>query len=320
MANKFINFPIRRILELSGMVINFTEISNDGKFITVFLNKDKRIKKSYCGGCGKKAGRERRIQRTLRDLPLTDKTVYLKCQTYIVKCSNCNGFKREKLDFIDKCSKNTIRFETFIYELISMSTVAETADKYHMTWDAAKNIDKKYLEARFSKVDYGDLKYISMDEVSNKKGQDYLSTVMNLETGKVIWVGEGRKEEDIDKFYETLSKTQKSKIKAISIDMWSAYIKSAKKNCPDADIVFDKFHVIKNYGEVLIKLRSAEYKKALKAGEKKNQEILKGAKWLLLKRKSKLSREKKKQLDELLELNENLSKAYMVTNKLKHFL
>ncbi len=56
-----------------------------------------------------------------------------------------------------------------------MSTVTDAANKYQMTWDAAKNIDKQYLEAKFSKNDYGDLKYISMDEVSNKKGQDYLS-------------------------------------------------------------------------------------------------------------------------------------------------
>jgi len=318
MSKIFKNFPVRRILELSGMVINFTEISKNGKIITIHLQRDKRVKTSYCSRCNNSARRKRKIRRKLRDLPFIEKTVYLECESYIVNCSTCKGLIRERLEFVDKSSRQTIRFETFIFKLISMSTVSDAAKKYHLTWETAKNIDKKYLEAKYSKVEYGDLKYISMDEIAKGKGQDYFSIVMNLETGKVIWVGEGRKEEDIDKFYDTLSKTQKKKVKAISIDMWPAYINAGKKHCPHADIVFDKFHVIKKYGDVLIKLRSAEYSKAVKTGDEKKQQVLKGSKWLLLKKKSKLSQEKKIQLEELLDLNENLYKAYILNETLKH--
>lgn len=318
MPKKCANFPAKRILELTGIVIDFTEISDDNNTITVHLKRDKRFKTSCCSECDSIAPRERRINRIFRDLPLIDKTVYLNCERYIVKCPQCKGYRREKLIFIDKCCKHTIRFETFIFELISMSTVSETANKYHLSWEAAKDIDKKYLGAQFSNIDYGDLKYISMDEIANKKGHDYLSIVMNHETGKVIWVGEGRKEEDIDKFYITLTEEQKDNIKAVSIDMWPAYINAAQKHCSNVDIVFDKFHVIKKFGEVLIKLRCAEYRKAVKAEDEKGQQILKGTKWLLLKNKLNLNEDKKKQLDQLLELNENLYKAYVLNEDLKH--
>ncbi len=307
-------FPVQRMLSLRGMIIDFTEIAEDDKSIIIHLNRDKRFKKSHCSECGKRAPRKRKVRRKIRDLPMLQKSVYLDCELFIVKCPNC-GQRREQLDFVDKCSRITIRFELFIFKIVAMSTVKDTANEYDLSWDTVKNIDKKHLLAKFSKIDYGNLEFISIDEIANKKGHDYLTIVMNLDSGKVIWVGKGRKEEDLDKFFDTLNKKEKERIKAVSIDMWPAFINSAKNNCPNADIVFDKFHIVKKFGEVINKLRNSEYQKAK---DKESKEILKGTKWLLLKNKRNLKPDKKKQLKELLELNENLSKVYILKEDLKH--
>lgn len=312
MPKKFIDFPIQEILNLRGMVVDFTELLDNSKTIAIHLKRDARFRISYCSKCGKAAPRERRIIKIVRDLPIIDKNVYLHCEMYIVKCPEC-GCVREILDFVDKCSRITARFETFIFELVSMSTVKNVSDKFHMSWETVKNIDKKFLEAKFKNIDYGNLKYLSIDEIANKKGHDYLTVAMNLDTGKVIWVGEGRKMEDLDKFFATLTEDQKNGIKAVSIDMWPAYIKSIKNNCPNADIVFDKFHVVKKFGKVITNLRSAEYRKA---EDEENRKILKGTKWLLLKNKSNLKFDAKKELKQLLELNENLATVYILKEKL----
>lgn len=309
--------PLEQILALRGMVIDSTLTDKESKIITITLNRDKRFKISYCSCCGSKAGRESRVRRTIRDLPVVDYRLLLDCELFIVNCSKC-GRVREKLDFIDNYSRFTKRFELFIFELVSMSTVKDVATKFNMSWETVKNIDKKYLEAKFSNINYGDLEYIGIDEIANKKGHDYLTVVLNLITGQVIWVGEGRKTEDLDKFFETLTQDQKDKIKAVSIDMWPAFINSAKKNCPNADIVFDKFHVVKKYGEVIIKLRSSEYAKAAKDGNKNDKQVLKGTKWLLLRNKTNLTKDKKTELKELLELNENLATAYILKEKLSN--
>jgi len=311
---KYQGFPIQRILYLRGMTIDFTEISEDGKSVIIHLNRDKRFKKSFCSECGKRAPRKRKKRRKIRDLPMLQKDVYLDCELFIVKCPNC-GQRREQLDFVDKYSRMTTRFESFIFKIIAMTTVKDTANEYDLSWDTVKNIDKKYLTEKFFKIDYGNLEYVSIDEIANKKGHDYLTIVMNLDIGKVIWVGEGRKEENINEFFETLNKKEKERIRAVSIDMWPAFINSAKKNCPNADIVFDKFHIVKKFGDVINKLRNSEYQKAK---DEKSKEILKGTKWLLLKNKRNLKSEKKKQLKELLELNENLSKVYILKEDLKH--
>lgn len=310
---KYEGFPVQKLLFLKGMAVDFTQVFEDNKTITISLNRDKKFKKSYCSQCGKQSPREKRIRRKIRDLPMLGRDVYLDCELFIVKCPDC-GYRRERFDFVDKCSRITTRFESLIFKIVAMSTVKDAADLYDLSWDTVKNIDKKYLAAKFSEIDYGDLKYISIDEIANKKGHDYLTVVMNLNSGKVIWVGEGRKEEDIDKFFNTLNKEEKAEIRAVSIDMWPAFINSVKKNCLNADIVFDKFHIVSKFGEVINNLRNSEYQKA----NGKNKEVLKGTKWLLLKNKRNLKSDKKKQLKELLELNENLSKVYILKEDLKH--
>ena len=312
MSQKYIDFPIQEVLNLKGMVVDSINFSSENKIITIHLKRDLRFSLSYCSKCGCVAPRNRRVIKVVRDLPIIDNDLYLSCEMYNVRCPKC-GIRRERLDFLDKCSRLTVRLETYIFKLVSMSTVKNVADKFSMSWETVKNIDKKYLEAKFKDIDYGDLTIVSIDEIANKKGHDYLTVVMNLITGRVIWVGEGRKEEDIDKFFKTLTDDQKNKIVAVSIDMWPAYINSAKKNCPSADIVFDKFHVVKKFGEVITKLRSAEYRKA---ETPESKDILKGTKWLLLKNKSNLKFDAKKELKNLLELNENLATAYILKEKL----
>lgn len=305
------NLPLGHILNLRGIVIDSIEVDDSDKIITVSLNRDKRFK-SKCSHCGQVVPRESRIRKKIRDLPIVGYDLYLDCEMYIVKCRNC-GRVREGLDFVNRCSRLTIRLEKYIFKLVSMSTVKDVADKFEMSWETVKNIDKQNLEAKFKNIDYGNLKRLSIDEISNKKGHNYLSIVMNLDEGRVIWVGEGRKEEDINKFFDTLTDKQKKQIEAVSIDMWPAYINSAKKNCPNADIVFDKFHVVKKFGEVITKLRSAEYQKA---ETPESKDVLKGTKWLLLKNKSNLKLDAKKELKNLLTLNENLATSYILKEKL----
>ena len=99
----------------------------------------------------------------------------------------------------------------------------------------------------------------------------------------------------------------------MACDMWDPFIASIKENLPQAKIVFDKFHVIKNYSKVIDKVRNIEFKKS--ACEKK--EAIKGTKYLLLKNKAKLKKDQKEQLKTLLKLNENINITYILKDALK---
>ncbi len=97
------------------------------------------------------------------------------------------------------------------------------------------------------------------------------------------------------------------------MDMWDPYIKAVKESCPHAAIVFDQFHVVKAFGQVIDKVRNMEYRKANKEGK----EVIKGSKYILLKNKSNLLPEEKPKLKVLLKLNEALTIVYILKDYLK---
>jgi len=152
-----------------------------------------------------------------------------------------------------------------------------------------------------------------VDEIASHKGHNYFTVAMDLERTRVVWVGKSRAKETLDQFFKELGKERSKKIEAVACDMWDPYIASIKEHAPSAKIVFDKFHVIKNYSRVIDKIRNMEFKKATE--EKK--EAIKGTKYLLLKNGDKLEKDQKEQLQRLLELNQNINIAYMLKDDLK---
>ena len=112
----------------------------------------------------------------------------------------------------------------------------------------------------------------------------------------------------MDMFYDWLGPKKSKKIQLAVMDMWKAFANSAEKNIPHADILYDKFHVMKHLGEALDKVRKLEY--ARLSG--KSRDYIKGQKYTLLSRKKNLSLKGRKSLKKLLNANERLNKAYLL--------
>lgn len=268
-----------------------------------------------CSGCG---------QRTfwswdsasvrLRDLSIFEIKAYLVLYKHRVNCPCC-GVKVEKLDFADYYSRCTIRFEELVARLCKITSLKQVAELLELDWKTVKDIDKKYLQKEFVIPDYENLRLVAIDEISSRKGYNFFTIVMNMEKTKVIWVGKGRTKEVLDQFFKELGPERAQKIEAIAIDMWDPYIASITEHVPDAKakIVFDKFHVIKNYSKIIDKVRNIEYAKAAA----KDKEVIKGTKYLLLKNTDNLKKDQKQQLQDLLGLNEKINLVYILKDDLK---
>jgi len=137
-------------------------------------------------------------------------------------------------------------------------TIQDTAHHLGVSWDVVKEIQKRYLQRRFSRPKLGKLKEIAIDEISIGKRHRYLTVVLDLKSGAVVFVGDGKGADALDPFWKRL-RYAKGKIKAVSIDMSPAYISAILKNLPDAKIVFDHFHVIKLFNDKLSELRRQLY-------------------------------------------------------------
>ena len=169
----------------------------------------------------------------------------------------------------------------------------------------------------FAKPALGHLRFLAIDEISIGKGYRFLTIVMDLETGAVVFVGNGKGAEALAPFWKRLN-ISGARIEAVAMDMSPAYIDAVTTHLPQAQIVFDHFHVIKLFNEKLSDLRREMYREAT---EQQHKEVLKGTRWLLLKNPEHLDNEKdeRKRLEEALRLNQPLATAYYMKEDLRRF-
>jgi transposase len=194
-------------------------------------------------------------------------------------------------------------------------TIQDVAHHLNISWDVIKGIQKKRLRRRFARPKLSKLRQIAIDEICIGKGHKYLTIVLDLKTGAVVFVGNGKGSDALLPFWKRL-KLYKSKIQAVAIDMSPAYISAVLGNLPQAAIVFDHFHVIKLFNEKLSDLRRKLYNQMT---ESSDQKVLKGTRWLLLKNPENLndSRNERQRLLKALQLNQPLATAYYLKEDLR---
>ena len=127
-----------------------------------------------------------------------------------------------------------------------------------MSWDTVKEIHSSYLERHYSHPSLDKVDNIGIDEFAVKKGYVYKTIVVDLESGKIIYVGHGKGTKALKKFWQKV-KRKNIKIKHVATDLSVAFIASVMENCPDAVHVFHHFHVVKLMNERLDDIRRKVY-------------------------------------------------------------
>jgi transposase len=211
----------------------------------------------------------------------------------------------------------THQFERYALDLLRHTTIQDVARHLQISWDVIKEIQKRYLQRRFGHPKLKYLQQIAIDEIAVRKGHKYLTVVLDLCSGAVVFVGDGKGAEALVPFWKRLRRAG-AKIKAVAIDMSPAYIEAVTSNLKGALIVFDHFHVIKLFNDKLSELRRQLYHEATTALEKK---VLKGSRWLLLKNPKNLEEkgQERQRLEEALQLNQPLATAYYLKEELRLF-
>ena len=268
-----------------------------------------------CPCCrGSKVTRKGTLPRWFHALPVGRKQVYVKLQVPRVSCRFCGIVRQIKIGFADARRTYTKAFERYVMELSRHMTIQDVAHHLDIGWDTVKEIQRTYLSARYARPRLKDLDLLAIDEIAVGKGHRYLTVVLDLVSGAVVFVGDGRGTDSLVPFWRKL-KRARAKIRAVAIDMSPAYISAVSGNLPDATIVFDHFHLIKLFNDKLSKLRRELQQKAEGAGKK----VFKGTRWLLLKNPDNLSieRNEKQRLEEALRLNSSLATAYYLKEDLR---
>ena len=192
---------------------------------------------------------------------------------------------------------------------MSLQDVARWA---HLGWDTVKSIVKADLARRFANVPLHEVRRIGVDENYLGKKAKYVTLVVDLDSGRVLWVGKGRGKEALEGFWRRLKRSG-AQIEAVACDMSGAYWSAINEHLPGAAIVFDHFHIIKLANEKIDEIRRGLQRTL----ELDGQKFIKGTRYLLLYGKENLPPEKRPKLEEALAYNEPLSKAYYLKEELR---
>lgn len=235
--------------------------------------------------------------------------VFLEVEIRRIKCKSKNKIKQEVFNWM---ADNPAYAKGFVYHVgkrCQVSTIKAVAKEEDLDWKTVKEFEKEYMKEKLKNRGEINPEVLGIDEVSIKKGHTYRIIVSDLKNKLPIWIGgNGRKEEDMQMFYNWLGKKKCANVKLAVMDMWKAFEKSAKANIPQAAILYDKFHVLRHLGKALEKIRISEYKKV----SQDKRKFIKGQKYTLLSKGENLNAKGKKSLEKLFEVNEKLSKAYIL--------
>ena len=281
----------------------------------VVFTIERKVGTCRCAACGsQKVWRQGGVVRRFRTVPIGNKRVELEARIPRLACQDCGAARQAAIGFAEPRRTYTKSFERYVVDLSRHMTIKDVACHLDVSWDVVRQIQKKFLRRWFSKPRLKHVKQIAIDEISTGKGHQYVTIVMDLESGAVLHVGRGKGADALAPFWRRL-RASHARIEAVATDMSPAYIEAVTTHLPDATLVFDRFHVIKLYNDKLSDLRRDLYRQLADTMQK---DVLKGVRWLLLKRPENLdaSRREPERLREALRLNEPLLVAYHLKEEL----
>jgi len=281
----------------------------------MILTIERRPETCRCSACGSaNVRRQGVVVRRFRTVPIGNRRVELEARIPRLKCCDCGVVRQAAVGLAERRRSYTRSFERYVLELSRHMTIKDVARHLGVSWDMVKEIQKRHLRRRFARPKLKHLKQIAIDEISTGKGHQYVTLVMDLDSGAVVHVGKGKGGDALTAFWRRL-RASHAKIEAVATDMSPAYIDAVTTHLKKATLVFDRFHVIKLYNDKLSDFRRAMYRELTDLAKKS---VLKGVRWLLLKRPENLdpSRREPERLREALRLNQPLAIVYQLKEEL----
>jgi transposase len=302
------------ILSLQGQRVN--QIKHDPVLnqIVIHCSRDRR-RKVIDPVTGRQGTVNQYVRRKVTDLPLFGYRCVIELELAQVWISK-NERRLEQCAFVDKGCRYTNRFCRLVSGLCRHMSIQAVSRHLGVRWETVKNMDRYVLESTLPALDPSQLTGLTMigvDEVARAKGHDYMTVIYDMVEGHLIGVETGRTAEVFSKFLRALPTDTAKGIKAVAMDMGLSYQKAVRDCLPSADIVFDRFHVMKNYSKALSNQRRIEFRKANKPGK----DLLKGTHYLVLKNADKLNESQSQKLQKLLDENANLNTLYVMKEQLQ---
>lgn len=190
--------------------------------------------------------------------------------------------------------------------------LSDVAGLTGLAWDTVKDLVKQRLERDYSRPQLQGLRYLSIDEIYTGRTGKFYTLVIDLESGRIVWVAKGKQGKTLKPFWRALRRA-KAKIAAVCCDLSAASWSAVVEHLPAAAVVFDRFHLVKLMNEKLDDLRRALWREATEGMKK----VVKGTRYLLLMRLDNLGEEQVPKLAAAVKANEPLWMGYVAKEMMR---
>jgi transposase len=269
-----------------------------------------------CGRCGARCEHvHEHVHRRIRDLPMVGKRVLLDVHLRRVACPSC-GFRMEAVSWLEPHSRLTRRLGEAIGLWASRMATLHVAELLGLHWSTVRSIDRRQLLARLDALPPVQPRRLVMDEFALHRHHRYATVVLDADSGRVIWVTEGKSRLDIRSFFQWLGVDGCARIEAVAMDMNTSYDLEVRKFCPQARVVYDLYHVVAKYAREVIGRVRVDAANRLRH-DKPARRVVKRTYWLLLRNRANLNEAERVRLDEVLSANQALLTVYLLQAELK---
>jgi transposase len=253
-------------------------------------------RKVPCPECGKRCGiKDHREPRTWRHLDTMQFQTFLHCRIPRADCP-MHGALTIEVPWSEQQSRWTLLFEDFaVYIMGNVESLSKAAAILGISWDEASRLRTRAVQRGLQRRTVGDVEYLGIDEKSFGRKKRFITVLCDLTGERVLEVAPSKSTAAAETCLGVISKTERSQVRAVAMDMSAAMERACRDALPCADIVYDKFHIEKHLGEAMGKVRASEHKKLLAQGIP----VFKRTRYLFLRRPERWSKKQRAQFRDI---------------------
>ena len=304
---------IRKLLRLKAHTVTQVEVAETAITVTIDRLGSRLLS---CGLCGLRCRKvhSRQAERTWHDLSMRNHKMILRYRPRRVNCPRC-GVRVERFPWAAAWSRLTRPLLRVVAELARQLSGLQVARHFQLNWKTVARAIRQAVAYGLRHRKRRPLHVLGVDEVSRRKGHHYLTVVYDLERRVLLWVGQDRTTETLASFFRELGPRRCRTVHTVCMDMWAAYTRAVREHLPQAQILFDRFHLVQHLNRALDEVRRSEVRRLTG----RHKVALKHTRFLLLKNPWNLSPEQKERLSTLVRWNLPVVRAYYLKEAFQMF-
>lgn len=303
------------LLGLPGMMVTEYAIEKQGEREVLHLFCQHEHEAAICSRCGQASTVVHESEeRCIRHLDIWGKATFVHFPARRFDCSHCKKPFTEALVWIEGKRRESSAYELHVYEQCQHTDQAAVAEREGLHPETVKTIFQRWAKRAEKQHRRSLVRCLGVDEISLRKGHQQFALVLsNLERHCVIAVLPERSQKAFEQWLDGLSEAERRAIRVVAMDMWGPYRGVVKAKLPWAEIVADRFHMMKQLNEAIAKMRRSLQAEA----DQTTYELLKGTRWILVRNRAELNPEEEAKLQAVLDAFPELRSAYLLKEKFR---